>query len=765
MINRKQIELLAPAGDAECFLAAIAAGADAIFFGLEQFSARTRAKNLTVQEAKYLIPIAHEHNCKAYLTLNTLVTDSEMQSALELVKNAVDCGIDAVIVQDLGVLSVIHQAFPKLELHASTQMTTHNSAQCEYLAKLGVSQVNLSRELSLEEIKPLAQTLHNENIVPEIFVQGAFCISYSGQCYLSGHLYGEAGNRGSCVQPCRREWSADKKFIPCFHLKDNSAFPIAKQLIQQNVPVSLKIEGRIKSADYVWAVTSAWREQIDRILNNQPVQKTSPKLTGVINRDYTAGYLEGKISSDMFSDGTKDLSLEKAGFVKAYIADSKTLIIQGDFEGKTLNKGDSLKIKTASDDFVCTATVKNASTKGYEIQITNKLTKKILPGQIVYKSTSVINQNQLKEIISKLAPAKNLTQCSSKDSATNSSLIPLNVSVNARLNQKLQITFTTPEGQKATVESEQTLVQAQNEGLTAATLEEKLFKLGGTAFTKGTMQIEVLENQLFIPLGELNNLRRKAVTELSLHIRNKEPEQIKVPELSTVAKQGAAQKQTQKNPREAVFVSASADIQSFKSKTIIMELPTAINTLKAEIIQKIQSNPSIILSINSIMFDDDLESTLNFLKDLPQKNQRTIICDNTGLVWKIGDLGFKIILGPNCNIYNSWNLEMYAKSLNVQGIIPSLELSSKILSQMHFPENIEVWYPQKMTTLLMQSRQCLVKNATNCKKTICDRICLETCNKKVLLKGKNNETISAIKRPGFYSSLYTSQATDYSQNC
>lgn len=285
MLERNQIELLAPAGDEDCFKAAIAAGADAIYFGLEHFNARTRAKNLTVEQAKYLIPLAHQHKCRAYLTLNTLITDEEIPAAISLVEKAVDCGIDALIIQDLGVLKAVHTCFPDLEIHASTQMTTHNLSQCKFLSELGVSQVNLSRELSFPEIQKITKFLHSKNIVPEIFVQGAYCISYSGQCYLSGHLYNQAGNRGECVQPCRRCWSSqtvDSKAL--FHLKDNSAFPLADKLIKENVPVSLKIEGRIKNAEYVWAVTSAWREQIDLILAEKQILKSSPKLNGAINK-------------------------------------------------------------------------------------------------------------------------------------------------------------------------------------------------------------------------------------------------------------------------------------------------------------------------------------------------------------------------------------------------------------------------------------------------------------------------------------------------
>lgn len=763
MLNRNQVELLAPAGDEECFKAAIAAGADAIYFGMEQFSARTRAKNISFEQARYLIPLAHEHNCRTYLTLNTLITDSEMAAALALVEKAVECGIDAVIVQDLGVLKVVRNAFPDLEIHASTQMTTHNLSQCKFLSELGVSQVNLSRELSLSEVQKLTEYLHSQNIIPEIFVQGAFCISYSGQCYLSGHLYNQAGNRGDCVQPCRRAWCIKENDISAskalFHLKDNSAFPLADKLIRENVPVSLKIEGRIKNAEYVWAVTSAWREQIDLILSDKPIMKTSSKLTGAINRDYTCGYLEGKISGQMFSSGTKDISQIKAGIVKNYIAHSKILVLQSD--NNSLNKGDRLTIKTSSDQFICTATVMGKTDAGYIIQITNKLSQKILNGQIVYKSSSSITPEQLSKIINKIAPDSNKIQCGG-DSGTS---YKVDISVNAIENHLVKVTYSS-ENQNVTVESEQLLVKAQNAGLTAETFKQKLSKLGGTCFSLNSFTAEKIEPNLFIPLGELNILRRKAVELLTEKLKtesdSRKKNTLEIPEgfVKSVS------------PVKAYLIDNIKDLEQLlqeketkrKDLKIIYELPSVINLVSEKLFDLLNKNIDVVLYFNSILMDADLKDALEMLHKLTNLESREILCENTGLAYELKNTGCKIILGANCNIYNSWNIQKYNESLNLCGIVPSLELDSSVIEKMNFPENIQIWYPEKMHKLLMQSRQCLVRNASGCSKACVDRNCLESCEKRFMLKGARQEEILSIKRPGFYSALYTTKKEETQKN-
>lgn len=773
MIKRSQVELLAPAGDEECFKAAIAAGADAVYFGLEQFSARTRAKNITVNQAKYLIPLAHKHNCRAYLTLNTLITDDEMGTAISLVEKAVECGVDAIIVQDLGVLKVIRTYFPDLEIHASTQMTTHNVSQCRYLSSLGVSQVNLSRELSLSEIEKVSMELHSKNIIPEIFVQGAFCISYSGQCYLSGHLYNQAGNRGDCVQPCRRNWCVQgeksvspKDYKALFHLKDNSAFPLADKLIKENIPVSLKIEGRIKNAEYVWAVTSAWREQIDLVLANKAILKSSQKLNGAINRDYTCGYLEGNISSQMFSSGVKDISQIKVGTVKNYIADSKTLVLYSD--NGNLRNGDRITIKTGDDQFICTAIVTGKSSNGYSIKLTNKISKKILNGQVVYKSSSVITPEELKKIINEISP-ENKQNCEEEDEKKT-----VEISVRVVKDRPIEVTYSC-EGHKVTVESDQIMVNAQNAGLSKEAIQQKLSKLGGTNFIAGEVNFEEFENDLFISLGELNNLRRRAV-ELLVNKLTETQNQGK--ELIKTRSAVFENEKPQGFPRnvsssvDAYLVDNEKDFYKLllerkvspKNFKIIFELPSAVNLVTKELFTLLNDNQDVVLYFNSILFDIDLTEAKDLIKRLDNLSDREILCENTGLAFELKDLGCKVILGANCNIYNSWNVQEYNESLNLIGVILSLELTEEAIKKFQISENIQIWYPKKIYKLLMQSRQCLVRNGSGCTKNHVDRNCLEHCSKKLLLKGTQDENIVAVKREGFYSALYTSDKVSPDSN-
>ncbi|MBQ1197647.1 MAG: U32 family peptidase, partial [Spirochaetaceae bacterium] len=307
------VELLSPAGDVKSFKAVILAGANAIFFGVSDFNARQRAENISFENLIDLIKLAKSKNVKSYLTLNTLVFDSEFSLLVETVKNAVACGVDAVIVQDLGVLSVVKKLFPELEIHASTQMTTHNILQCEFLSEVGVSQINLSRELSLDELKPIVKYLNTKNIIAEIFVHGAYCISFSGQCYFSNYLYGEAGNRGLCVQPCRREFISNNKNFTPFNLKDNCAINFVKELKELG-NISLKIEGRIKSFDYVWAITKEWKNALENNLKNLLSEKNN-LIYNVMNRSYSDDYLKGEVTGSMFTFGSKDHSFVESGFV------------------------------------------------------------------------------------------------------------------------------------------------------------------------------------------------------------------------------------------------------------------------------------------------------------------------------------------------------------------------------------------------------------------------------------------------------------------
>ena len=304
----KKLELLAPGGDVDSIKAAIAAGADAVYCGLDKFNARNRATNIRFDNLQGIIHLAHAHHCQVFLTLNIIIVESEIPALINLLNKIVNTRIDGIIVQDIGMLYLLSHWFKGLKVHASTQLTTHNEGQIAFLKQLAVTRVNLSRELNLDEISRLTRVAHRHDIATEVFVHGSNCICFSGICYMSSVISGNSGNRGRCSQPCRdqyRKTSTGMNFP--LNLKDNSAYLNLRELSVAGVD-SLKIEGRIKKSHYVYTVVDAWRKQLDRFYGKNTVNTDMTALYKVFNRDFTNAYLHGNISNDMFIDNPRDNS-------------------------------------------------------------------------------------------------------------------------------------------------------------------------------------------------------------------------------------------------------------------------------------------------------------------------------------------------------------------------------------------------------------------------------------------------------------------------
>ena len=266
MILRKQkVELLAPAGNFACFRAAVNAGADAVYLGGEQYGARAYAGNFSGEEILDALRIAHVFGRKIYLTVNTLVKENELSNLVPYIQPLYEAGLDGVIVQDMGVLECLRGNFPDLALHASTQMTITGIYGAAYMKKLGVCRIVPARELSLDEIKEIKDTTGLE---VECFVHGAMCYAYSGQCLFSSILGGRSGNRGRCAGPCRLPYTTDNgRTLYPLSLKDMYTLSVLPELIQAGID-SFKIEGRMKSPEYVAGVTAMYRKYIDRYLAN-----------------------------------------------------------------------------------------------------------------------------------------------------------------------------------------------------------------------------------------------------------------------------------------------------------------------------------------------------------------------------------------------------------------------------------------------------------------------------------------------------------------
>ena len=294
---KNNIELLSPAGDLECVKAAVQNGADAVYVGASSFSARASADNFSLDELKNVIDYSHIRNVKVHLALNTLIKNNEFSDAISIAEKAYEYGIDAIIVQDLGLASTLISSFPKLPIHASTQMTIHNIRGVKALERMGIKRVVLARELSISEIEYICR---NSDIEIETFVHGALCISYSGQCLFSSMVGGRSANRGKCAQACRLPYQLlqNDKVIDNGYLlspRDLCGLDFLPALIEAGVK-SFKIEGRLKSPEYVATVTRIYRKYIDLYFSSNPYEineKDRKDLLQVFNRgNFSAGHLD-----------------------------------------------------------------------------------------------------------------------------------------------------------------------------------------------------------------------------------------------------------------------------------------------------------------------------------------------------------------------------------------------------------------------------------------------------------------------------------------
>ena len=289
------LELLAPAGSMEALKAAVQNGANAVYLGVGTFNARQSAKNFTIQTLQEAVKYCHVRGVQVHLTVNTLVTDREMDECADLIRQAACAGVDAFIVQDLGIIELCRQIAPSVAIHGSTQLTVHSLPGVLLCAAWGMSRVVLSRELSREEIRYICA---NSPIEIEVFGHGALCMCYSGQCYLSSAIGTRSGNRGRCAQPCRQSYGfgRSEQRYP-LSLKDNCLIHYVHDLQSMGV-ASLKLEGRMKKPEYVATVTDAYRRAID---GGDVTRQTMDALMNAFNRQgFTDGYYTGRIGPEMF---------------------------------------------------------------------------------------------------------------------------------------------------------------------------------------------------------------------------------------------------------------------------------------------------------------------------------------------------------------------------------------------------------------------------------------------------------------------------------
>ena len=482
-------ELLAPAKNKETAFAAIDCGADAVYIGASNFGARHNATN-SLEDIKEVIDYAHKFWAKVFVTVNTILKDDELEDAVELVKTLDKIGVDAVLIQDMGLLAKLMELHLPIPLHASTQCDNRDEEKVEFFKKLGLSRVVLARELSLEQIK----NIHSKNpeIELEAFIHGALCVSYSGQCYLSQYIGGRSANRGECAQPCRKKYSIlnDKgeyvaKNIYPLCLKDFNASNYLKEMIDAGV-YSFKIEGRLKDIGYVKNVVSYYRMLLDKysekVSSGKCVYPYMPDVEKSFNRGFTDYFLKGR--TDCFNF----VSPKSRG---KYIGRGKC--IDGKANGKScvLVKTD---IEISAQDGLCF--VKDNNLEGF---LVNKV-EKVSDGVLIYPNRKI-------DITKETDIYRNLDVSFEKELMKP---VKRQIGVYISVNDNA-ITLTDEDGVTEVVEIS-SKEKAKNQEKMNETFIKQFYKTGDSDFYISDIKIE--SEIPFMPIGEINQLRREAFSKL-----------------------------------------------------------------------------------------------------------------------------------------------------------------------------------------------------------------------------------------------------------
>ncbi len=492
----KKIELLAPAGNIESLYAAISAGADAVYLSGKKYGARAFAANFSDDELVEAINYSHLYDVKVYVTVNTLIYENEMDNFIKYIEFLYRSGVDAVIIQDLGAMDLVRQKFPKLEIHASTQMNIHSLESVKLLEKLGVKRAVLSRELDINQIDYIKK---NSDIELEIFIQGALCVSFSGCCLMSSLIGGRSGNRGACAQCCRMKYDLvrDNKVVDNGYLlstKDLCTVYDIDKLIDIGVS-SLKIEGRMKRPEYVYTAVRLYRRAIDSYITTGKIDINDTdiyELKKIFNREFTNGFLFNESNENFINKLRPNHSGVEIGKV-VNIKDNCFYLKLRD----NLNVQDGIRIINDDMGFTVTEMFINDKkvSRAYSGDIV-KIKKKINSLGIVVKTTDFL---QLKDIGNKIKISKRL---------------PLNINIVGKIGSPLSIEVNYKDYSVKEI-SEYIIERSIKSTTTKEDIIKRVSRLNDTVYSVGVINIDI-DNNIFIPGGVINRLKRDVIDKLSL---------------------------------------------------------------------------------------------------------------------------------------------------------------------------------------------------------------------------------------------------------
>ncbi len=718
------IELLSPVGNYECLISAIQNGANSVYLGIENFNARYSATNFNLEDLEKAINYAHLRNVKVHLTLNTLIKNNEFDEVLKIANKAYELGIDAIIVQDLGLASFLIQNFPNLPIHASTQMTIHNLEGVLEAEKLGFKRIVLSRELSISEIEYICK---NSNIEIETFIHGALCISYSGQCLFSSMVGGRSGNRGKCAQACRLPYELIKDSI-CIDKgyllspKDLCGLNFLPQLIKAGV-CCFKIEGRMKSPEYVGIVTKIYRKYINKVLNNEDyiIEKQDLlDLMQVFNRgNFSDGHLNNESNKDLIYKNKPNNMGIYIGNVSNYNANKGHISLNLNYP---LSIGDTISFEredsqyTVSELMIDNKNISTAEPNQY-VKI-GRMKGKIKAGDKIYKLSSKDLFNSIKPSFSGAEFVKNKI-IGEIDIHENS---PIVFKVTLAKNSKISVT----------IPSKIMPVPALKTPITKERIIEQLSKTNNTCFEFENIIVN-LDDNLYIPsISALNELRRSALLELENIIvsqYNRKPAFYTIPNFEKIE---------DINNHKISLLLNNLDIKKDYSKLtnvdkLYIPLKYFCNKNYIDVLKNLSNSFNIYIYMPTIIRDNYRNLFINNINNaLNSLNIKGFVISNLGdlILLKNFINNYEIISNYTLNVFNNITANELLNN-NVKTITLSPELNKNDVQDFSKIFNTELIVYGNLP--VMNSNYCLLGNANQCYPE-CEKSCLNS--NKLFLKDR-----------------------------
>lgn len=660
----KKIELLAPAGDFKSIMAAVQAGCNAVYFGGNKFSARAYAQNLQDEDIIRAVEYCHKYNVKSYITVNTLIKEKEIDDIIKYINFLYINGIDALIVQDTAILNIIKKFFPDFEIHASTQMTIHSGKDAEYFKNKGFKRIVLSRELSLNEIKHISKDI---GIETEIFVHGALCVCYSGQCLMSSFLGGRSGNRGRCAQPCRLFYtliSEDEKYKKDGYILSTKDICTIDRLIEiiESGTSSIKIEGRMKRPEYTAGVVSIYRHYIDKYYSRikkgkidkdefySDLEENMGKLLQLFNRQgFSHSYMFGNAGKDMMSyDYPKN-----TGVYVGKIENGSHIKLENG-----INVNDGVRIYGRESGF----TVNKIEVNGREVKSAGKLQSAVLypqrykRGDIIYKTSD----KELEENIEKIYSDKYNKK------------VPLKLDVSFDIGKPIVLT-SFYDNMEFTCEGEVVQVPI-NAAVSRERIREALTKCSNTPFCFDDINFLHYEPG-FIAVSSINEARRELIKKIENYIKNKHIR--KSADINFNLKNKSTEACNQSKGVNIIYVVQTKE--QFKAlcdmnvKNICADL---FMRGKGKISIEDIKDKCVYLRIPNIIREDNYDYVCSMIDKC---NVKGIVTSNIGIINKYKDK-YYIISDYKSNIMNSLSLGFYEKDINMMCL--SVELSKKDIMDM-----------------------------------------------------------------------------------